>query len=213
MRTAREVAAGFIWTAWNGCCFQKDNAMDLVRQTGESPRLLNTAARIVPATDSRNQERGSNFRLAGASLFSGNGRAIFIGLILGALALTGGAYIVRHHQQAQADFEAFRKFVAVRTRSVAPATKTITHQPKITVQISPDLLRVTAIALGHPRLAVVNGKEVTEGDSITVRAPTGGVEVTLRVVKIGDGSIQLTDGSQIVTTRMSHDARKPQPAR
>jgi hypothetical protein len=81
------------------------------------------------------------------------------------------------------------------------------------VQISPDLLRVTAIALGHPRLAVINGKEVTEGDSVTVRAANGGIEVTLRVVKIGDGSIQLTDGSQIVTTRISHNERKPKPAR
>jgi hypothetical protein len=187
--------------------------MNLVPQTGQSPRLLNTAARVAPTTDSGNQERGSKFRLVGAGLFSGNGRAIFMGLILGAVALTGGAYIFRHHQQAEADFEAFRKFVAVRTKSVAPATKAIPHGPTIIVQISPDLLRVTAIALGHPRLAVINGKEMTEGDTLTVRAPNGGIEVTLRVVKIGDGSIQLTDGSQIVTTRMSPTERKPQPAR
>jgi hypothetical protein len=186
--------------------------MDLVPPAGESPRLLNTAALAVRPTTGK-QDRNSKFRLARSGLFTGNGRAIFMGLLLGALVITGGAYVFRHHQQAQADFDAFRKFVAVRTQTVAPAAKPIPHEPTISVQISPDLLRVTAIALGHPRLAIINGKEVTEGDSVTVGAANGAIQVTLRVVKIGDGSIELTDGSQIVTTRMDRRGQKVQAAR
>jgi hypothetical protein len=62
---------------------------------------------------------------------------------------------------------------------------------------------VSAIALGHPRLAVINGRSVAEGDSITVHTPSHAVAVTLRVVKIADGRISLTDGTQVITTRLT----------
>ena len=70
------------------------------------------------------------------------------------------------------------------------------------VQLSTDVIRVTAIALGHPRLAVINGRSVTEGDTVTVHTPNHAVAVTLRVVKIADGRIDLTDGTQTVSARL-----------
>jgi hypothetical protein len=62
---------------------------------------------------------------------------------------------------------------------------------------------VTAIALGHPRLAVINNKPVTEGDTIVVHAPTRSVALTLRVVKISDGRIDFSDGTQVFSAQLT----------
>lgn len=175
--------------------------MNLLRPTTESPRLLSTAAIEVAETDAARIDQ-SKARLAREGLFTGNGRAIFVGLLAGALGICAIGYFY-HSNNAQAEFEAMRKFIAVRTKAVKPPAPSAT--PRVLVRIPSEALRVTAIALGHPRLAVINGKEVTEGDSLSVKA--GGVEITLHVVKIADRSIDLTDGTQIVTTRMLSEAR------
>jgi hypothetical protein len=62
---------------------------------------------------------------------------------------------------------------------------------------------VTSIALGHPRLAVINGKQVTEGDLITVHTPTRSIAVTLRVLEISDRQVKLSDGTQVITAHLS----------
>jgi hypothetical protein len=71
------------------------------------------------------------------------------------------------------------------------------------IQLSADMVRVSAIALGHPRLAVINGKTVTEGDSVPLQAPNSSVALILRVVKIGDGSIDLSDGKQMFSAQLT----------
>jgi hypothetical protein len=93
--------------------------------------------------------------------------------------------------------------LTVATRSISTSLHAITTPAPIVVQISADVIHVSAIALGHPRLAVINGRSVAEGDSITVHTPSRAVAVTLRVVKIADGRIDLTDGTQVITTRLS----------
>ena len=65
------------------------------------------------------------------------------------------------------------------------------------------MVRVSAIALGHPRLAVINGKTVTEGDSVTLQAPNSPVALILRIQKIGDGAIDMTDGKQLFSAQLS----------
>jgi hypothetical protein len=85
---------------------------------------------------------------------------------------------------------------------VAVSTKSISHPEPIVIQISADLIHVTAISLGHPRLATINGRTIAEGDYVTVHPPTANVAVTLRVLKISDGRIELSNGPQLITARL-----------
>ena len=72
----------------------------------------------------------------------------------------------------------------------------------IVVQLNADLVRVTSIALGHPRLAVINGKQVAEGDQITVHTPIRSIAITLRVLEISDRQVRLSDGIQVITAHL-----------
>jgi hypothetical protein len=74
-----------------------------------------------------------------------------------------------------------------------------------------DLLHVTAISLGHPRLAIINGQQVAEGERITVHTPTASVALSLKVLRIGDRRIDLSDGSQEITARL--ELPSPAPSR
>lgn len=79
------------------------------------------------------------------------------------------------------------------------------------VQMSADHIRVSAISLGHPRLAVINDQQVGEGDFVAVHAPTARFEVKLKVIRIADGRIDLSDGSQTIVARLAiaGDAKRP----
>jgi hypothetical protein len=70
------------------------------------------------------------------------------------------------------------------------------------VQVHAGLIHVTAISLGHPRLAIVNNQQVSEGDLLTLHTPTESVALTLRVLRIGDGRIELSDGTQTIVARL-----------
>lgn len=90
------------------------------------------------------------------------------------------------------------RLLNVVTHTISGSPHTVTTPAPVVVQLNTDVVRVTAIALGHPRLAVINGRSVAEGDTITVHAPTHAVALTLRVTKIADGRIELTDGTQTI---------------
>ena len=69
--------------------------------------------------------------------------------------------------------------------------------PPVLAKISPDAIHVTAISLGQPRLAIVNGKQLGEGDEVVAEA------TRLRIVKISDGEVELTGGAQVVMARLA----------
>ena len=119
---------------------------------------------------------------------SGNSRWIFIGALIGAMLLSVGGIIFSRHAQKEGDRFDFPTFIKARTNGLAMPGSGEPPAP-IVVQLSADMVRVSAIALGHPRLAVINGKTVTEGDSITLQVPNATLALILRVAKIGDGSI------------------------
>jgi hypothetical protein len=167
--------------------------MRVISKDTPPPRLLTT---VVPELRERPAERVSiRARLKGASLFSGNGRAIFMGIFLGAVLLSTIAVVYSRNQSARRHAEEERRLLAVSTHSISPL------QP-IVVKLSADLIHVSAISLGHPRLAIINGQLVGEGEQITIHAPSASVAVTLRVLKIGDGRIDLTDGTQVISARL-----------
>jgi hypothetical protein len=59
---------------------------------------------------------------------------------------------------------------------------------------------------------VINGRPAAEGDTSTVHTPVHSVAVTLRVVRIADGRVDLTDGVQTIHARLAVPAPSP-PAR
>lgn len=175
--------------------------MRLIAQKTPPPRLLIT---VVPEIRERPPETVSvKSRLKSVSLFSGNGRAIFLGIALGAVLLSAISVLYVRRQAALRHAEEEVKLLAVSTRSISPP------EP-IMVKISADLIHVSAISLGHPRLAIINGQLVGEGEQIVLHTPTASISVSLRVQKISDGNIELSDGTQVITARLElSSASKP----
>lgn len=178
--------------------------MQLIPNIKPAPRLLHSAAEEVQAGSSAASAKASKHRLKRAGAFGGNGRAIFIGLLIGALAVSAAGYLRSTDEAGETHLGSVRKFFAVRTRSVMIRNVGSDKGAGLRVQIDPSMLRVTAIALGHPRLAIINGKEVTEGDSVTLNSPDGGISVTMRIVNIVEGRIELTDGTEIITAPLAN---------
>ena len=167
--------------------------MRLISKKTPAPRLLST---VVPEVRERPPEDVSmKSRLKSVSVFSGNGRAIFLGIIAGAVLLSTISVVYVRRQAAGRHAEQERHLVAVSTHSISPP------EP-IVVKISADLIRVSAISLGHPRLANINGQLVGEGEYITIHTPSASIAVKLRVLKISDGNIELSDGTQKITARL-----------
>jgi hypothetical protein len=137
---------------------------------------------------------------------SGNARWIYIGLMIGAMIISVGGLIFGRHVMKEGNQFSVPTFIKARTHSLAAPGSGASPAP-IIVQLSADMVRVSAIALGHPRLAVINGKTVTEGDSVALQAPSSSLALILRVVKIGDGSIQLSDGKNTFSAQLTIPSR------
>lgn len=176
--------------------------MRLLPQRGPAPRLLNSVVAEPRFRKPGGAESDVRSRLRGVSIFSGNARAMFLGILLGAAVLSLIGVVYSGHRAAIRSEEASRKLVNVSTQSLSASPHSQVPPAPITVQMRADLLHVTAISLGHPRLAIINGHQVAEGELITVHTPTAFVALTLKVLTIGDGRIDLTDGTQIITARL-----------
>ena len=144
----------------------------------------------------------SPFVLKGASAMSGNSKWLFYGAMIGALLLSIAGILFSRHRDASGERLQFPKFVRARTQSLA-APGAVEQPAAIVIPLSADMVRVSAIALGHPRLAVINGRTVAEGDPVTLQAKDSPVALTLRVSKIGDGAIELTDGKQMFSAQLA----------
>jgi hypothetical protein len=174
--------------------------MQLVPNRIPPERLITS----MEAQESRSVEDGSDspFVLKDAGMMSGNSRWVFIGAIIGAMLLLIGGIIFDRHAIKEGDRFGVATFIKARTHSLGVPGSTEPPAP-IVIQLSTDMVRVSAIALGHPRLAVINGKTVTEGDSVTLQAPNSAVALILRVVRIADGSIDLSDGTKMFSARLT----------
>jgi hypothetical protein len=178
----------------------------IIPNAGDSARLLNTVVpdvRTAPANDS---QRASELKRGG---LWGNGVAIFIGLAAALLIVGGATWLHERHLAAARAAAMTPVMLAASTNSVSSSEEPLAAPAPITVQISADHIRVSAISLGHPRLAVINGQQVSEGDFVTVHTPTVRVEVKLKVARIADGEIHLSDGSQTMVVRLSVPERNP----
>ena len=84
--------------------------------------------------------------------------------------------------------------------AIAPPDKPLRPDPLQNhgslVPISPDLLHVTSIALGNPRLTIVNGKRLAEEDWLVVKTPSG--DASVRVLSIQDGLVRFKHGGETI---------------
>ena len=122
--------------------------------------------------------------------------------------LSGVVYWGTHRGAMQEETVAFRKLISVGTRMLSGATHPTLPPTPIVVQLNTDLIQVTSIALGHPRLAVINGKQIAEGDTIIVHTPARSVAITLRVLEISDRQVKLSDGTQLITVHLARTREK-----
>lgn len=175
-------------------------AMDLIPSKLPQRRVITA---IVPDPPPANavEEDDSPFALKGSRVFSGNGRAMFVGIVAGAILISALGFSYRRHEQAKrAAMTAPRLFTVATHKSLT--TQPGNSPPAPVVVHMSDLVHVTAIALGHPRLAVINGRAVAEGDWVTVHGPNRAIAVTLRVLKIADGRVDLTEGTQTISAQL-----------
>jgi hypothetical protein len=179
--------------------------MHLVPSKMPEPRLISSLAPDTGETPSSNDEVDSPFALGGSRLLTGNGRAIFVGIVAGAIIISiAGSIYHRRHRLREEELHIPKVVPAITESVLGPIRSNANSTPfPMVVQVDADVLKVTAIVLGHPRLAVINGRTVAEGDSIVVHTPTRAVAITLRVIKISDGQIELSDGMQVITARLS----------
>ena len=77
------------------------------------------------------------------------------------------------------------------------------------IPVSPDLIHVTSIALGNPRLAIVNGKRLAEEDWLVLKTAQG--EASVRVMSIMDGMVRFKHGGETIEARLQAMAPSPVP--
>ena len=98
--------------------------------------------------------------------------SVLAGAALFALTLIGGSGYVIH--QLHGELGVAGKLIPL-------------PEPSPSVTVTTDMLHVTSIAFGRPRLAVVNGVELREGQSHEVK--TGDQTAILRLTNIEDGVV------------------------
>jgi hypothetical protein len=123
--------------------------------------------------------------------------------LIAAVVIAGAAVWFYQHQTVQEQEAVMRELITVGTRMLSAGGHPSSSPAPIVVQLNNDLIQVTSIALGHPRLAVVNGKRVGEGDYITVHTPVRSIAITLRVLEISDRQVKLSDGTQTITVHLT----------
>ena len=170
--------------------------MRVVKDNKERAPLLNTLATDLPD----NTELQQNLR--GRCDNYASGRPIIIALA--AVLFLCGAVAICIQLRHQASIEIpVQKAVPVVAHSLSTSAGAGVTPAPIVIQITPDLLKVSAIMLGHPRLAIINGHSVGEGDTVTVHPLTRSIGIEFRVIRIGDGRIELSDGTQTITAKLA----------
>ena len=176
--------------------------MQMVPKEKPSPRLLNTVVPDSYAVAPTTAATTKSALLRGA-LFSGNGLAIFVGLILGCFGIAGAGWLHERQMRAQREAPVPPTLLAASTESVSSSIHEITPPAPLTVGMGRDQIHVSAISLGHPRLAVINGQSAGEGEYVSVRSDIARVQVKLKVIRIADGTIELSDGTQTIIARLA----------
>lgn len=178
-----------------------DENLRIVREETPRPRLLQDAlskGEPEPLPPSNLDDADSGF--------TGTGRLTFIGsLILVTIAFSVGfSYLLQHKWNGRT---AARTNSASGTASLTAANEAVTTNPAI--QLHQDMFNVTAIAMDQVPLAIVNGKRVAEGETLSVGTPEGPIAV--RVARIEEGLVRFAYGHQRLEIKLSNNVAQKSP--
>ena len=153
----------------------------IVERKASLPKLLTTAVTEADAT------KAESIPIPPYAARARPGMMIFVGTaLLAGLTAAGANYWFRHESP-----------VPARPISVLkPIRQALPTPPSPPLEVHPNSLHVNAIVLGHVPLAVVNGKQLAEGDWLELRTAEG--VAALRVVKIEDGAVHFGYGGHII---------------
>jgi len=102
-----------------------------------------------------------------------------------------------------------RRFPVVVAISPPDGAKDPSGNSSTLIPLSPDLIHVTSIALGNPRLTIVNGKRLAEEDWLIVKTPLG--EASVRVISIQDGFVRFKHGGNTIDAQLELASVSPPP--
>jgi hypothetical protein len=177
--------------------------MHLIPSKMPEPKLISSVVPEAEEETSLSEGAERPFALGGSRPFAAHGRAIVVGIAVGAVVISIAGTIFHRQHRLREQEVAVPKVLSVTTRKVSGSSHSEATPAPMVVQIDSGALRISAIALGHPRLAVINGRTVAEGDTIVVHTPARAVAVTLRVLKISEGQVKLSDGTQVIMARLN----------
>jgi hypothetical protein len=126
-----------------------------------------------------------------------------VGICAGVVVICFAGAIFHRHHRLKPEELAVPKVLSVVTRKIFGSSHSGATPVPVVVKIDADVLHISAIVLGHPRLAVINGRTVAEGDTVLVHTPARAVAVTLRVLKISEGGVTLSEGTQVIEARLT----------
>lgn len=93
--------------------------------------------------------------------------------------------------------------------AISPPDKDPLGKQAALIPVSPDLIHVTSIAMGNPRLTIVNGKRLAEQDWLVIKTAQG--EASVRVLSIMDGMVRFKHGGETIDARLQPIVPPPPP--
>jgi hypothetical protein len=165
----------------SGLKLERPRIVQFSHSTPRPPQPESPKVESAP-TEEETPEPFITFNLGRISLIIGIGLSI-------TLFVWASGYVIR---------EAYREIGVPE-----PATTTHTESPVGTpvLLVTADMLHVSSIALGKVRLAVVNGQELIEGDSLKVKTPAGDAMVC--ATRIKDGIVRFEYRGRTIDAHMS----------
>lgn len=175
--------------------------MDILPGKLPAPRLFTGVAVTGPKI-----EKGKTSRPAAETWSGRSWRWLLVLALAGVIGVSAPSFHERYlrYREQHRDL----RLLQVATAFLTAGPHSGETPPALKIEYAPEMLRVTAIALGHPRLAVINGRTVAEGDPLVVHAPAGNVTISLRVEKIADGYVDLFDGAHLIAAHLAVPAVK-----
>jgi hypothetical protein len=184
--------------------------MKLLPNEMPRPRLL-TSIEAAPPPEPATSRRSRRHSEVG--FFRNHRTAFLVGTLTSSFLILAATYFLYGRGSIGTEAYLVRQLINVATHTVSSGSHPSRPPAPVTVQLNADIVQVTGIALGHPRLAVINGKQVAEGDTITVHTPIRSITVTLRVLRISDRQVELSDGTQRVVARLVMPGQRQEQGR
>lgn len=177
--------------------------VDVIPNFTPPPRLLQSAALVQPKSALPSNTKS---RLRSSGGLWGNGTAIFVVLPLAGALVWGVSFLTMKHR-ADSPIPTATDSAAEEPREHPVASRFASTKVPPLPQSEIDSLRVTSISLGQHPIAILNGRQVAEGEFFRLTTPRG--TFPLRVEMISDGGVKLSHGEQAIRLKLQPLATPP----